>query len=82
MAALFRLEVEKAGVVAGIGFLESLAEPGVDAVAIGEGAEAPVILDAATFADANEDNAVNDALDGEVEFALRELWIAKGEISG
>jgi hypothetical protein len=67
----FRFEMEKTGIVPSVGFLESLAEPRVNAVAVGEGAEASVILDAAAFADAKEDHAVDDALDGEVEFALR-----------
>ena len=82
MAALLRLEVEQAGVVAGVGLLEKLAEPGIDAVAVGEGAEAAVVLDAAALADAQEDDAVDDALDGEVEFALGELGVAEGEVAG
>ena len=82
VAALLRLEVEEAGVVAVVGLLEELAEARVDAVAVDEGAEAAVVLDAAVFADAQEDDAVNDALDGEVEFALGELGVAEGEVAG
>ena len=35
----------------------------------------------AVLADAQEDDAVDGALDGKVEFALRELGIAHGEIA-
>ena len=82
VAALLRLEVEQAGVVAVVGRLEQLAEARVDAVAVDQRAEAAVVLDAAVFADAEEDDAVNDALDGEVEFALGEPGIAEGEVAG
>ena len=82
MAALLRFEMEQAGVVAVVGLLEELAQARVDAVAVDEGAEAAVVFDAAVFADAQEDDAVNDALDGEVEFALGELGVAQGEVAG
>ena len=42
----------------------------------------PVVLDAPVFADAQEDDAVNDALDGEVEFALGELLDCAGRGCG
>ena len=82
VAALFFLEVEQAGVVAGVGVLKELAQARINAVAVDEGAEPAVILDTAVFANAKKDDAVNDALDGEVQFALRELGIAQGEILG
>src|SRR5437773_2478528 len=82
VAVLLRFEVEEAGIVAVVGLLELLSKARVNAVAVGQGLEASVILNAAAFADAQENDAVNDALDGEVEFALGELGIAQGEVAG
>ena len=57
-------------------------EAGIDAVAVDEGAEASVVFDAAAFADAQEDDAVDNALDREVQFALGKLGVAEGEVAG
>jgi len=57
VAVLFPFEVEEAGVVADVGGLEQLAEARVDAVAVDEGAEAAVVLDAAVLADAEREVA-------------------------
>ncbi len=81
VAAFFGGEMEKAGVVAEVGALENFAEAGVDLGAGGEGEELAVGLDAAVFGDAEEDDAVEDALDGEVEFAFGE-GVAEGEVAG
>ena len=40
--------------------------------------EAAIILDAAAFTDAEKDDAVDNALNSEVEFALGEVWIFAG----
>ena len=82
VAVFLGSEVEEAGVVAGVGLLEKLRQAGIDAVAVDEGAEAAIVFDAAVFADAQEDDAVYDALDGEVEFALGKLRVAEGEVAG
>ena len=82
VAVLAGLEVEEAGVVAVIGLLEPFAEPSVDAGLVGEGVEALVGLDAAILADAEEDDPVDDALDGEVEFALRQGLVPQSEVGG
>ena len=81
VAAFFAGEVEEAGVVAEIGALKDFAEAGVDLGAGGEGEQLTVGPDAAVFGDAEEDDAVEDALDGEVEFALGE-GVAEGEVAG
>jgi len=67
--------------VTGVGLLKKhLAEAGINAVAVGEGAKATVVLDAAALANAEENDAVNDALNGEVEFALGKLSGCEGEL--
>jgi hypothetical protein len=76
MATFFRLEVEQPGVIAVVRFLEELAKPGVDVVMIRQGLELSIILDAPAFADAQEDNPIDDALDGKVGFALGQLFVA------
>jgi len=50
VAVLLGFEMEEAGVVAGVRLLEKLGEAGIDAVAVGEGAEAVVVFDATVFA--------------------------------
>ena len=82
MAALLGFEMEEAGVVAGVGLLEKLGKARIDAVAVGEGAEAAIVFDAAAFADAQENDAVYDPLDGEIEFALGKLRVPEGEVAG
>jgi len=69
-AVLFAGEVKDARVVAFVGAAEELGEAGVDARAVGDGLDAGVGLDAPRFRDAEEDDAVDGALDGEVELAL------------
>ena len=81
VAALFGGEVEEARVVAEVGAFENLAQARVDARAGGEGLELAEGLDAAVLGDAQEDDAVEDALDGEVEFAFVE-GVALGEVDG
>src|SRR5207249_7665282 len=78
--AFLRLEVEEAGVVSGVGLLELLSKARVNTVTVDQRAKASVILDTTSFADAQKDDAVNNSLDSEVEFALGELWVAEREI--
>src|SRR5881296_2128754 len=44
--------------------------------------QAPIILNATSFADAQKNDAVDDALDSEVQLALRQFGITQGEIAG
>ena len=74
--------MEQTGVVAVVGLLEEFGEARIDAVAIDEGLESSVVFDAARLTDAQEDDAVNDALNGEVEFALGQPGVAEGEVLG
>ena len=74
--------MEEAGVVAVVGALEYLAEARVEAVAGGEGLELAEGLKAAVFGDAQEDEAVDEALDDEIEVALGEGLVAQGEVAG
>ena len=69
--------MKKTGVVAKIRTLENLAQAWVDFRAGGQCLKLAVRLDAAVLSDAQEDDAVEDALDREVELALREGGVAK-----
>jgi hypothetical protein len=72
--------VEQAGVVFVIGLLKKLAEPLVDVSTIHECQETTVVFNVAVFADTQEDDAVNDALNSKVEFSLGQLGIAEREV--
>jgi hypothetical protein len=74
------LEVEKAGVVFVVGLLKKLAEPLVDVSTIHECQETTVVFNVPVFADAEEDNSVNDGLNSKVEFSLGQLGIAEREV--
>ena len=82
MAAFFRAEIKKPGVEFGVGVLENLAKSAIDARSVREAKKPAVELDPSIFADPEEDDPVDDALDGEVELALAEAGIAHGDISG
>jgi hypothetical protein len=82
VAALLGLEVEETGVVAQVGVAADVAEARVDLGAGGEGLELTETLDAAVLGDAQEDDPVEDALDGEVEIALGEAAVAQGQVFG
>src|ERR1035438_2991674 len=73
----FFLEMEQAGVVTRVGVLKQSGQARINAVAVDEGAEPAVILNAAVFTNPEEDDAINDALDGKIQFALRKPGIAK-----
>ena len=80
--ALLGAEVEQARVVPLVGAAEQLAQPGVDVRAVEESLEPAVGLDPPVLADAQEDDPVDRALDGEVELALGEPGVAQGEVAG
>ncbi len=82
VAVAFGLEMKEAGIVAGVRLLEELAKAGINAVAVDQGLQAAIIFQAAALADAQEDDAVNDALDGEIEFALGEPRVAQRQVAG
>jgi hypothetical protein len=79
---LFPIEVEEAGVLASVSSLEQLTEARVDAVAIDQGAQAAVVLEAAVLADAQEDDPVDNPLNGKVEFALGAPRVAERKVAG
>ena len=81
-AVFFGLEVEEAGVVAFVGAVVEGEESFIDVGAVEEGLELGVGFDGAVFADAEEDEAVDGALDGEVEPAVGEVGVAEGEVAG
>jgi hypothetical protein len=60
---------------------EELIEPTIGVFAIEQCLQSPIHLDTAVLADAQENNAVDRALNREVEIALRELRIAHGQIA-
>ena len=76
-AVLFRAEVEEAGVVAVVGLVVEIPEPAVDILAVEQRLQLAVGLDAAVFAHAEEDDAVDGALDGEVELVDGELGLRR-----
>ena len=72
----FENGMEEAGVVLGVGPPEELVESVVDVVAVGEGEKPAGGFDAAVLADAEEDDAVDDELDGVVELPGGEIIMA------
>ena len=72
--------MEEAGVVAVVRVAEVLDEARVDPFAVHERLEEGVVLDATVFADAEEDEPVNRALDREVELADGEARVAEGDV--
>jgi len=76
-------EVEDAGVVLVVGLeAEGVNEVVVDVGLLGEVQEPLVGLEAAVFGHAQEDDAVNGALDGGVEVVGGEGGVAQGEVAG
>ena len=54
----------------------------VNAFAVAQAAELADVLDAAVFADAQEDDAINDPLDGEIHRSLVQRLVAQGDVLG
>ena len=71
------LEMKEAGVVAIVGLVEEIPQPLVDVLPFSSAWKLAVRLDAAIFADAQEDNAVDGELDGVIQLAVAELGIAQ-----
>src|ERR1035437_1395539 len=80
MPVFLGAEMEQAGVVAVVGLFKEFAKARINFVAVGQRAQPSIILNAAPFADTQKDDAVNDALNGEVEFALGKLFVSQGKI--
>ena len=70
--------MEQAGIVTVIGLFKEFPKARINLVTIGQGAQPAIVLDAAPFADAEKNDAVNDALDGEIEFALGKVFVPQG----
>ena len=78
--ALVCAEVEEARVVFVVGFDEEDFQFLVDLLAfVGGAAQASVAFDVAVFGDAQEDDAVDGALDEQVELALAEVAVVQGD---
>ena len=73
VAVLFSLEMEQPGIVPVIRLAEELHEPLIYIGAVQLHLEPAVFLDAPVLADAQEHDAVDGALDCEVQFALGEV---------
>lgn len=69
------MKVKEPGVVAFIGLTKKPAHAVIGVLAIEQRLEPPIDLDAAIFANAQEDDAINDALDREVQIALRQFRV-------
>jgi hypothetical protein len=82
VAVLFLLEVEEPGVVAGVGIAEELLEPVVALLAVEQRLELSDGLGAAVLGDAEEDDAVDDPLDREVQRGFVKGVVAQGEVAG
>ena len=74
--------MEEPGVVLGVGVFEDFTEPQVDVRTVRQALEPAIRFDAPIFADAEEDDPVNDALNAEIEFSLGQARIAQGEVLG
>jgi hypothetical protein len=74
--------VEEPGAVAGIGVAEELFEPVVGLLAVEQRLELSDGLGAAVLGDAEEDDAVDDPLDGKVQRGLVQGVVAQGEVAG
>jgi len=70
VASLFGGEMEQTRVISLVSTTEEVAESGVNGVAVQEGSELAGLLDAAVLAYTKEYDAIDDALDGEVERSL------------
>src|ERR1039458_4385512 len=74
--AFLGAEMKQTGVVTVIRLLKEFAEARINFIAVGQRTQPPVILNAAPFADTKKNDAVNDALDGKIEFALGKLFVS------
>jgi len=73
--------MKQAGVVAVVGLIEKLLQTAVNIRAVAKRAQAAVVFNAPVFSDAQEDNAVDGALDGIVEFSNTQR-VAQGDVAG
>ena len=82
VAVFLFLEVEQAGVVPVVGLGEELDEALIGIGPVLEGLEPAVFLDAPVLADAQEHDAVDRALDGEVQLARGKIGVPEGDVLG
>ncbi len=75
------VEMKQTGIVFGVGLAELLQHALVHILAILQGHQTSVILNAAILGNAQEDDAINGLLYGVVQFALGQCRIAQGDIS-
>src|SRR5207244_6658669 len=78
----FRTEVEEAGVVAIVRLVIEVNKPPINVLSVEQGLKLRVVLDPAIFADAQENDAVNYALDRKVQFVDIEGRIPHRHIAG
>ena len=80
-AAFLMREVEEAGVIFFVGTGVEFRQAVVNIFSVEQAAQLPVWFDAAVFAHAQEDDAVDGALYGEVEFVHGEAAVAQGDVA-
>jgi hypothetical protein len=73
--------MEQPRIVPLISTVKELAEPEVHPGAFQKGLKPAVLLDTPIFADTEEDDPVDGALDGEVEISGGEVWVSEGDVS-
>jgi len=67
MPAFFLMKMKEARIVAGISLFEELNEPRIDSPPLLRSkTQAPVVLDTTILTNTEENNAVDDSLDGKV----------------
>ena len=79
---LFGVEVKEAGVVSVVGLFVEIAKPPIDVLAVEERLKLGVGFDATVFANAEEDDPVDGALDGKVQLVDGECGIAHRQVLG
>ena len=81
-AILFGMEVKEAGVVSVVGLFVDIAKPPIDVLAVEERLKLGVGFDATVFANAEEDEPVDGALDGKVQLVDGELGVSHRQVLG
>ncbi|GAK56125.1 hypothetical protein U27_03087 [Candidatus Vecturithrix granuli] len=76
----FGFEMENTGIVAVVGLIEEFEQAGIHLHTILQSHQPAVFFNAAIFADAQEDQAVNRALHRKIEFAPGHTRITQGNI--
>ena len=74
--------MKQAGVVFVVGFFKQRKQPAVNVFAVLQGHQGTIGLHAPVFADAQEDDAVDGLLHGEVQLPLGQIGVAQGDVAG